>query len=94
MLDTDPTNSFPAAIFNAKFSQGALVGIPSASSLKLPAGGSEVVAACSDGRLVIYDVERKKPVERIMAHSEDINSVTFGDDSFRSNIIVSGSDDH
>ena len=53
--------------------------------------GREIVAGTSDDRLIVFDVETNKTVRSINAHSDDVNSVAFVDES--SNIIVSGSDD-
>jgi WD repeat-containing protein 23 len=60
---------------------------------RFSAGGNEIIAGCSNKCIIVYDVERKRRVEKFAAHDDDINSVAFADMSFRSNILLSGSDD-
>mmetsp|Transcript_29491 Transcript_29491/g.47606 ORF Transcript_29491/g.47606 Transcript_29491/m.47606 type:complete len:499 (-) Transcript_29491:43-1539(-) len=51
----------------------------------------EIVAGSSDSAIYVYDVERKQPILRLNAHTDDINSVAWADRS--SHIIYSASDD-
>lgn len=61
-------------------------------SLQFANGGAELVAGVGN-RLVAYDIERKKTVAQTIAHCDDVNAVALADNSFKSNVIVSGSDD-
>lgn len=61
-------------------------------SLRFDSGGRELVAGCTQGRIVVYDVASKTCVTNIKGHSNDTNAVCFADQS-DPNILVSGSDD-
>ncbi|XP_059632631.1 LEC14B homolog isoform X3 [Cornus florida] len=61
-------------------------------SVKFSTDGQELVAACSDNSIYVYDLEANKPTLRIRAHSSDVNTVCFADES--GNLIYSGSDDN
>jgi WD repeat-containing protein 23 len=51
----------------------------------------EVLAGCSDNCVRIYDLERNMQVLRVRGHENQVNAVSFLDDS--PNIIASGGDD-
>ncbi|KAL3827890.1 hypothetical protein ACJIZ3_016692 [Penstemon smallii] len=61
-------------------------------SLKFSTDGREVVAGSSDGDIYVYDLEERKLSLRIAAHSSDVNTVCFADES--GHLIYSGSDDN
>eukprot|EP01130_Rhizamoeba_saxonica_P000097 TRINITY_DN10115_c0_g1_i1.p1 TRINITY_DN10115_c0_g1~~TRINITY_DN10115_c0_g1_i1.p1 ORF type:complete len:454 (-),score=61.30 TRINITY_DN10115_c0_g1_i1:64-1425(-) len=60
-------------------------------SVQFSPDSQEILGGSSDKHLYIYDIERGERVERIFAHDDDVNTVTFADKS--SSIIYSGSDD-
>ncbi|KAJ3014183.1 UNVERIFIED_CONTAM: DDB1- and CUL4-associated factor 11 [Siphonaria sp. JEL0065] len=60
-------------------------------SIRLSDDGKEVVAGASEGLIFVYDVEYNRVVHRVQAHNDDVNAVTFADQS--SNLLLSGSDD-
>ncbi|KAI3819293.1 hypothetical protein L1987_13120 [Smallanthus sonchifolius] len=61
-------------------------------SVKFSSDGRELVAGSSDDSVYVYDIEANKLSLRIQAHTSDVNSVCFADES--SNLIYSGSDDN
>ncbi|KAK3289064.1 hypothetical protein CYMTET_3488 [Cymbomonas tetramitiformis] len=61
-------------------------------SVEFSSEGREIVAGANDAAVYIYDLQAGKTVLRLPAHMDDINSVTFADDS--PNLILTGSDDH
>jgi WD repeat-containing protein 23 len=61
-------------------------------SLQFSEDGRELVAGSNDRSIYVYDLEANRPVLRITAHKDDVNSVVFADDSCH--LIFSGSDDH
>ncbi|KAA1110913.1 hypothetical protein PGT21_034184 [Puccinia graminis f. sp. tritici] len=61
-------------------------------SLRFDSQGRELVAGCTQGRIVAYDVETRTILTTIKGHSNDTNAVCFADKS-DPNILVSGSDD-
>uniref|UniRef100_A0A5B6YVN8 LEC14B homolog n=1 Tax=Davidia involucrata TaxID=16924 RepID=A0A5B6YVN8_DAVIN len=61
-------------------------------SVKFSTDGQELVAACSDGSIYVYDLEANKLTLRIPAHKSDVNTVCFADES--GHLIYSGSDDN
>lgn len=61
--------------------------------LRFSAGGSEIIAACGDHCVVVWDVERERVAERIPAHDDDINTVAFVDGAHRPHLLATGSDD-
>ena len=75
------------------------LGTPRASrfgvySFAVAPGGSEVAAATSDGRLVIYSLESQRVVDSWMLHSDDINSVCYlAGEGGAADVMCSGSDD-
>ncbi len=52
-----------------------------------------MVAGCNNNHVVLYDVERKRVVESVDAHHDDINAVCYADSAYTPHLIVSGSDD-
>ncbi|KAK9796237.1 hypothetical protein WJX73_006957 [Symbiochloris irregularis] len=60
-------------------------------SLRWAADGREVIAGTGDASVYVFDVEVAQTVERMAAHRDDVNAVTYVDDSCR--LIASGSDD-
>lgn len=60
-------------------------------SLQYSHDGSEVLAGSSDQSLYIYDLHRRERTLCIDAHSDDINSVSWADET--SHILFSASDD-
>ncbi|OMP06584.1 hypothetical protein COLO4_08058 [Corchorus olitorius] len=61
-------------------------------SLKFSTDGREIVAGSSDDSISVYDLEANRLSFRIVAHTADVNTVTFADES--GNLIYSGSDDN
>ncbi|KAJ0977627.1 hypothetical protein J5N97_013101 [Dioscorea zingiberensis] len=61
-------------------------------SVKFSTDGRELVAGSSDDSLYVYDLEENKLTLRIPAHTSDVNTVTFADES--GHLIYSGSDDN
>ncbi|KAK9448652.1 WD40-repeat-containing domain protein [Limtongia smithiae] len=60
-------------------------------SIRFSADGREIVAGSNDNSLYVYDIEAQKVVLRLEGHTNDVNAVSFGDES--GNILYSGSDD-
>ncbi|KAK1437258.1 hypothetical protein QVD17_03047 [Tagetes erecta] len=60
-------------------------------SAKFSNDGRELVAGSSDDSVYVYDIEANRVSLRIQAHTSDVNTVCFADES--SNLIYSGSDD-
>jgi WD repeat-containing protein 23 len=61
-------------------------------SIKFSPDSTEILGGSSDRNLYVYDINRKERVVQVPAHSEDINTVCYLDDT--GNTIVSGSDDY
>eukprot|EP00249_Psilotum_nudum_P020800 c27852_g1_i2 orf=410-2113(-) len=61
-------------------------------SVQFSHDGREIVAGSSDKSIYVYDLEENKPVLRLEAHKDDVNAVTFADETCH--LIYSGSDDH
>jgi WD repeat-containing protein 23 len=61
-------------------------------SVKFSTDGRELVAGSSDDSIYVYDLEANKLSLRISAHTSDVNSVCFADES--GHLIYSGSDDN
>ncbi|KAD4584483.1 hypothetical protein E3N88_22098 [Mikania micrantha] len=61
-------------------------------SVKFSNDGRELVAGSSDDSIYVYDIDANRLSLRIQAHTADVNSVCFADES--SNLIYSGSDDN
>ncbi|KAJ9696341.1 hypothetical protein PVL29_008523 [Vitis rotundifolia] len=60
-------------------------------SVKFSTDGRELVAGSSDDSIYVYDLEANKLSLRILAHTSDVNTVCFADES--GHLIYSGSDD-
>ncbi|KAL5561604.1 hypothetical protein UlMin_031351 [Ulmus minor] len=60
-------------------------------SVKFSTDGRELVAGTSDDSIYVYDLNANRPSLRIQAHSSDVNTVCFADES--GHLIYSGSDD-
>ncbi|XP_020275129.1 LEC14B protein-like isoform X3 [Asparagus officinalis] len=60
-------------------------------SVKFSTDGRELVAGTSDDSIYVYDLEANRLTSRFPAHTSDVNTVTFADDT--GNLIYSGSDD-
>ncbi|KAF3334570.1 LEC14B protein-like protein [Carex littledalei] len=60
-------------------------------SIKFSKDGREIVAGTNDDSIYVYDLFANKVSLRLLAHSADVNVVTFADET--GHIIFSGSDD-
>ncbi|KAK4748900.1 hypothetical protein SAY87_015486 [Trapa incisa] len=60
-------------------------------SVKFSIDGQELVASSADNCIYVYDLKANKLSLRIQAHSSDVNTVCFADES--GHLIYSGSDD-
>nr|KYP71520.1 LEC14B protein [Cajanus cajan] len=60
-------------------------------SVKFSKDGRELVAGSSGDSIYVYDLEANKLSLRILAHTSDVNTVCFADET--SHLIYSGSDD-
>lgn len=60
-------------------------------SIRFSGNGRQLVAGATSGLMVVYDIESRTPLHSIHGHTEDVNAVSFADNS--SNIIYTGSDD-
>eukprot|EP00262_Sarcandra_glabra_P004753 TRINITY_DN16005_c0_g1_i1.p1 TRINITY_DN16005_c0_g1~~TRINITY_DN16005_c0_g1_i1.p1 ORF type:complete len:482 (+),score=53.82 TRINITY_DN16005_c0_g1_i1:428-1873(+) len=61
-------------------------------SVKFSTDGRELVAGSNDDSIYVYDLEANKLMLRIPAHSADVNTVAFADET--GHLIYSGSDDN
>lgn len=61
-------------------------------SIRYSGDGRQLVAGCTQGSIVLYDIESRQSLHRILGHSEDVNAVCFADKS-SPHILYSGSDD-
>ncbi|XP_043719249.1 LEC14B homolog isoform X1 [Telopea speciosissima] len=61
-------------------------------SVKFSTDGRELVAGSSDHSIYVYDLVANKLTLRIMAHTSDVNTVCFADES--GHLIYSGGDDN
>ncbi|KAL6953271.1 L14B protein [Sarracenia purpurea var. burkii] len=61
-------------------------------SVKFSTNGRELVAGTSDDSIYVYDLEANKLSLRILAHTSDVNTVCFADES--GHLIYSSSDDN
>ncbi|KAJ6973042.1 hypothetical protein NC653_033391 [Populus alba x Populus x berolinensis] len=61
-------------------------------SVKFSTDGRELVAGSNDDSIYVYDLEQNKLSLRILAHTSDVNTVCFADES--GHLIFSGSDDN
>ncbi|KAK6174585.1 hypothetical protein SNE40_017832 [Patella caerulea] len=60
-------------------------------SLTFSSDNSEILCGANDGCLYVYDRESNQRTLRIESHDDDVNAVSFADDS--SQILFSGADD-
>ncbi|GAQ89588.1 WD-40 repeat protein [Klebsormidium nitens] len=60
-------------------------------SIKFSPDSREIIAGSSDNSVYIYDIETKKPTLVVDAHTDDVNSVCFAEDS--PSMFYSASDD-
>lgn len=61
-------------------------------SIQFSQDGKEIVAGSNKKSIYVYDLEANKPVLCLQAHKDDVNAVTFADETCH--LIYSGSDDH
>ncbi|KAJ6329209.1 hypothetical protein OIU77_010812 [Salix suchowensis] len=61
-------------------------------SVKFSTDGRELVAGSSDDSIYVYDLEQNKLSLKILAHTSDVNTVCFADES--GHLLFSGSDDN
>ncbi|WWC90218.1 uncharacterized protein L201_005151 [Kwoniella dendrophila CBS 6074] len=61
-------------------------------SIRFSADGKEVVAGASGGKILVYDIDAQRRTLAVRGHCDDVNAVSFADES-STNILVSGSDD-
>lgn len=61
-------------------------------SIRFSGDGRELVAGTTGGSIVVYDIESRRTLHRILGHEEDVNAVCFADKS-SPHILYSGSDD-
>ena len=74
---------------NGRYSRDAAV-----YSFAVAPGGNEIVAAMSDGRLVLFSLETNQPVATWTGHKDDINSVCYlSGEGGAADVICSASDD-
>ncbi|KAI9645319.1 hypothetical protein NHQ30_006055 [Ciborinia camelliae] len=74
---------------NVRFERRGSFGI---WSIRFSGDGRELVAGTTGGSIVVYDIESRRPLHRIVGHEEDVNAVCFADKS-SPHILYSGSDD-
>ncbi|XAR61258.1 hypothetical protein NMG60_11034904 [Bertholletia excelsa] len=60
-------------------------------SVKFSTDGRQLVAGSSDDSIYVYDLEANKLSLQILAHTSDVNTICFADET--SHLIYSGSDD-
>ncbi|CDZ96760.1 WD40 repeat-containing protein [Phaffia rhodozyma] len=66
-------------------------------SVRFSADGKEIFAGASgeyqgDGKIVVYDIEAKKPTMNVHAHQDDVNSVCWADKGSKHLLCSSGDD--
>lgn len=61
-------------------------------SVKFSTDGRELVAGSNDDSIYVYDLQADRLTLRLPAHTSDVNTVAFADES--GNLIYSGSDDN
>ncbi|KAN0016014.1 hypothetical protein ACTFIU_005964 [Dictyostelium citrinum] len=59
--------------------------------LKFSPNNKEILCGCSNGEIIIYDLEGRQVVNHIRGHGRDVNSVCYLDHT--GNVFVTGSDD-
>ncbi|KAF4384756.1 hypothetical protein F8388_002913 [Cannabis sativa] len=88
LLNVDSKEIHEGLDFSADDDGGYSLGI---FSVKFSTDGRELVAGSSDDSIYVYDLKANKQSLRIQAHSSDVNTVCFADES--GHLIYSGSDD-
>jgi WD repeat-containing protein 23 len=61
-------------------------------SVRFSGDGRRIVAGTGANSIVVYDIERRKAVNHVMGHQDDVNAVCFAD-KLSPHILYSGSDD-
>eukprot|EP01119_Soliformovum_irregulare_P020217 TRINITY_DN6512_c0_g1_i2.p1 TRINITY_DN6512_c0_g1~~TRINITY_DN6512_c0_g1_i2.p1 ORF type:complete len:271 (-),score=62.18 TRINITY_DN6512_c0_g1_i2:31-843(-) len=61
-------------------------------SIKFSPDSNEILGGSSDRSIYIYNLDRREVALRMEAHRDDVNTVSYGEDS-NNNMIISGSDD-
>jgi len=61
-------------------------------SVRYSGDGRELVAGTQHGGIVVYDIEARQVLHKVMGHDDDVNAVCFADTS-SPHILYSGSDD-
>ncbi|MCO5569755.1 hypothetical protein L7F22_023470 [Adiantum nelumboides] len=61
-------------------------------SVQFSHDGKEIVAGSNKNSIYVYDLEANKPTLCLQAHKDDVNTVTYADESCH--LLFSGSDDH
>ncbi|GAB1312265.1 WD40-repeat-containing domain protein [Madurella fahalii] len=61
-------------------------------SVRFSGDGRQIVAGTGADSIVVYDIERRKPLHHVRGHSNDVNAVCFAD-KLSPHILYSGSDD-
>eukprot|EP00250_Pteridium_aquilinum_P004603 c14813_g1_i2 orf=337-2022(+) len=72
----EPSGQYSLGLYSVQFSQD----------------GREIVAGSNKNSIYVYDLEANKPVLCLQAHKDDVNTVTYADETC--NLIFSGSDDN
>ncbi|KAM6583156.1 hypothetical protein CsatB_010158 [Cannabis sativa] len=88
LLNVDSKEIHEGLDFSADDDGGYSLGI---FSVKFSTDGRELVTGSSDDSIYVYDLKANKQSLRIQAHSSDVNTVCFADES--GHLIYSGSDD-
>ena len=84
---SDMGNGRPQVGYRTRF--GGSFGI---WSIRYSGDGRHLVAGATGGSIVLYDIESRRALHRILGHDEDVNAVCFADKS-SPHILYSGSDD-
>jgi WD repeat-containing protein 23 len=61
-------------------------------SIRFSGDGRELVAGTNANSIIVYDIESRRVLHRIVGHKDDVNAVCFAD-STAPHILFSGSDD-
>ncbi|KAI5079705.1 hypothetical protein GOP47_0005184 [Adiantum capillus-veneris] len=61
-------------------------------SVQFSQDGREIVAGSNKNSIYVYDLEANKPTLCLQAHKDDVNAVTYAEESCH--LLFSGSDDH
>lgn len=96
LAPTDPNDTGDPYTLDLADESSALGSRPSAAfgiwSIRYSGDGRQLVAGTTDGLIVVYDIESRKPIHRIYGHDEDVNAVSLAD-TLSPHILYSGSDD-